>query len=88
LNKALMNITLKQDEQAEANFKKALEFEPDLDVIHLEYGKFLFAKGDNENASLHLDKAIKSPSGTIPNYKVVHMEKLRAKLKKMKEASP
>lgn len=88
LNKAMMNVNLKQDDQAEANFKKALEFKPDLDVIHLEYGKFLFAKGDNENASIHLDKAIKSPSGTIPNDKVVDMEKLRERLKKMKEAKP
>ncbi|MDX2105037.1 MAG: tetratricopeptide repeat protein [Candidatus Melainabacteria bacterium] len=88
LNKALTYVNLKQDEQAEANFKKALEFKPDLDVIHLEYGKLLFTKGDNENAAIHLDKAIRSPSGTIPNKNLMDMQALRDKLKKMKETQP
>ena len=48
LNKALMNVTLKQDDKAEINFKKALEFEPELDAIQQEYKKFLQGKNKHE----------------------------------------
>ncbi len=48
LNKAMMYVTLKQDDKAEINFKRALEFEPELDVIQQEYKKFLQGKDKHE----------------------------------------
>jgi len=88
LEKARVEVELKQNEKAEANFKKALELNPASGEAHLEYGKLLFAKGDNEAASLHLEEAIKTPLGMMTPERWKEMEELLKKMKSPKEAKP
>lgn len=88
LQKALAEHALNQDEKAEASFKKSLELYPILDEAHLEYGKFLYGKGDNENAAEHLEQAIRSPANRMSEEKWSETKEILEKIKNAKETKP
>lgn len=79
--KARIEIDLKHNKEAEGYLIKSLAFNPNSGEAHLEYGKLLFAKGDNEAASVQLEEAIKTPSRNMTVEQWNEMEEI---LKKMK----
>lgn len=85
VEKARMEVGLKHDKEAEACLIKSLALAPNYAEAHLEYGKLLFAKGDNEGASAHLEKAIHTPFRNMTLEKWNEMEKI---LKKMRIPRP
>lgn len=56
-NKAITEIALKQPENAERDFKKALEYKQPYYITHLEYGKFLLEQGEKSQGIEYLKMA-------------------------------
>lgn len=87
LAKAQIEIALKHKDTAENYLKKSLELDPDSGEAHLDYGKLLFVKGDDEAASQHLEQAIKTPfKGMTPN-KWKTMEEVLQKMNNPKSSN-
>ena len=51
---------MNEDAEAEANFKKAIDLEPENELPHYYYGKFLLDRGEAEKGKEHLAQANRS----------------------------
>ncbi|MCW5822222.1 MAG: tetratricopeptide repeat protein [Cyanobacteria bacterium TGS_CYA1] len=81
LYKALAEAGLNENEKADSDFKKCLEIQPELDIIHFQYGKFLLNNGYKAKAIEHLDNALRKPSGKMPAEHQAELKQMREKLK-------
>ncbi|QQR58268.1 MAG: tetratricopeptide repeat protein [Candidatus Melainabacteria bacterium] len=59
LSKAKLEFLLKQNDAADRDYRKIVEFEPDLPIVHFEYATFLFRTSKSEKAFLHIEQCKK-----------------------------
>ncbi|MDX2105040.1 MAG: tetratricopeptide repeat protein [Candidatus Melainabacteria bacterium] len=59
LSKAKLEFLLKQNDAADRDYRKIVEFEPDLPIVHYEYATFLFRTSKSEKAFLHIKQCKK-----------------------------
>jgi tetratricopeptide (TPR) repeat protein len=59
LNKARCEFTLKQNDDANKDYRKLLDIEPDLAIAHFEYATFLFRTSKGDEAVQHIEKSKK-----------------------------
>lgn len=63
----LVRAALGQDEQAEANFKKAIQLQPNSSESHNNYGNFLCNKARYDESIVQFLEAVKNPLYATPN---------------------
>ncbi len=63
----LVHATLGQDAKADANFKKALQLEPNSSEAHNNYGNFLCDRKRYDESITHFLQAVKNPLYPTPN---------------------
>ncbi|MCX8017642.1 MAG: tetratricopeptide repeat protein, partial [Rhodocyclaceae bacterium] len=71
--KALVHMSLRQNEQAEASFKRAVQLAPDNPVINNDYGWFLCQTGRYKEAFAHFNKALSNPLYPNPSHALHNM---------------
>ncbi|MCW5822221.1 MAG: tetratricopeptide repeat protein [Cyanobacteria bacterium TGS_CYA1] len=59
LSKAKLEFLLKQNDAADRDYQKIVEFEPNLPIVHFEYATFLFRTSKSEKAFLHIEQCKK-----------------------------
>lgn len=64
---ALVRAALRQDEEAEYNFKKSIELDPSISGTHNNYGTFLCDRGRYDESITQFLEAVKNPLYTTPN---------------------
>lgn len=64
---AMVRSALGQNEEAEFNFKKAIELDPSLSESHNNYGTFLCSRGRYAESVGRFLEAVKNPLYTTPN---------------------
>lgn len=64
---AMVRSALGQDEEAEFNFKKALELDPSISESHNNYGTFLCTRGRYAESVEHFLQAVSNPLYSTPN---------------------
>ena len=62
----LVYASLKEDEKAEANFKKALQLDPGSSESHNNYGTFLCSRNRIDESITHFLEAVKNPLYPTP----------------------
>ncbi len=64
---AMVRSALKQDEEAEFNFKKSIELDPSISATHNNYGTFLCSRGRYSESIEQFLEAVSNPLYTTPN---------------------
>lgn len=64
---AMVRSALGQDEEAELNFKKAIDLDPSISESHNNYGTFLCSRGRYDESIKQFLDAVSNPLYTTPN---------------------
>lgn len=64
---AMVRAALRQDEEAEYNFKKSIELDPSISGTHNNYGTFLCDRGRYDESIAQFLEAVKNPLYSTPN---------------------
>lgn len=83
---ALVQAALGEDTKADANFKKALQLQPNSSESHNNYGSFLCARKRYDESITHFLEAVKNPLYTTPNLAYANAGICSARKNDMKNA--
>ncbi len=83
---ALVQAALGEDAKADANFKKALQLQPNSSESHNNYGSFLCARKRYDESITHFLEAVKNPLYTTPNLAYANAGICSARKNDMKSA--
>jgi len=76
LSRARLEYLLKQNDAADRDYRKIVEFEPDLPIVHFEYATFLFRTQKSEDAFLHIEKSKKLEKNEKLKTRSIEIERL------------
>ena len=83
---ALVQAALGEHAKADANFKKALQLQPNSSESHNNYGSFLCARKRYDESITHFLEAVKNPLYTTPNLAYANAGICSARKNNMKNA--